>query len=542
MAQTDFTRQTYLIVDDMASIREFLRTLLRTLGATQLDQASTGAAAIARMEGKRYDVVLCDYNLGPGRNGQQVLEEARHRALIGVAAIFIMVTAEKTRDMVMGAVEYTPDAYLTKPFTMDLLKTRLATLFERKSGLGGVDRALRSGDHGAAIAGLNRLLAAKPGNPTDLLRLKADVCLTANRLDEAMAIYDALLANRALNWALLGKGKILFQNKQYGQAGDIFARLLDSEPHFLLAYDWLAKTQVAEQDYDGAEQTLKKAVALSPRNIERQQRLGELILKQGDGKAAEAVFERAVALARHSVLNHPSLHAGLAKSKSVNQKHNEALKIIGDIGKTFVDHREAAIYQASAMAIVKQDQGDTSGAAAALQAAEQSIVELGSGLPPRLSLEMMATCWRLGETQKATALLQQAIGNNHDDHAFLAEVVRVCHDTGLAEAADTAIRQIQRDIVRANNAGVGLIKQGDFDAAVKLLREAAEEMPGNKTINLNAAKAWIIQMENRGPSSEGIQAVRGYVARVQKANPNDWRLADLQSRLRQLAIQVPKTR
>ncbi len=538
MAQIDFSTRTYLVIDDDVTMRALIRGLLRSLGATHLDQARDGNEAIAHLEKQRYDVVLCDYNLGSGKDGQQILEEARHRALIGIEAIFIMVTAENTREMVMGAVEYTPDTYLSKPVTLDLLKTRLARLLERKSGLAGVDRALRSGNHGAAIVELNQLLAAQPRHRTDLLRLKADVCLAAHRHDEAMAIYDEVLADLAPSWAHLGKGKILFRKKQYGPARELFTRLLEQDRHCILAYDWLAKTQVAAQAFDAAEQTLKQAVALSPRNLDRQQRLGELALKSGDGQVAEAAFTRAVALARHSVLNHPSLYAGLAKSKSVNGKVNEALKVLGDIRKSCRDHREAALYESIALAMVQQDRGDTSGAAAALQTAVQLIVELGAELSPRLSLEMINTCLRLGETQKASVFLQQAIANNHDDHEFLAEVVHVCHETGLAQEADSAIRQIQQDIVRTNNAGVLLIKQGDFEAAVQRLDAAAEEMPANKTINLNAAKAWIIKMENLGPSDEGVQMVRRYVARVQKAAPNDWRLADLQARLRQLALKV----
>ena len=539
MAHADFSSQTYLVIDDLVAMRALMRGMLRSFGAIHLDQARDGADAIALMERTRYDVVLCDYNLGLGKDGQQVLEEARHRALIGVETIFMMVTGENTRAMVMGAAEYAPDTYLTKPFTIDLLKPRLIRLFERKSGLAGVDRALRAGNHGAAVEQLNQLLVAKPGNRIELLRLKAEICLTANRHDEAMAIYDNVLANlTTLNWAHLGKGKILFQKKQYAQAREVFTQLLERDPDCILAYDWLAKTQMAEQSFGEAEQTLKQAVALSPRNLARQQRLGELALKKGDGKVAEAAFKRAAELARHSVLNHPSVHAGLARSKSLNRKHHEALKVAEDIGKTFSDHPEAAIYQASAIAVVQQDRGDASGAAAALQAAEQAIAERGEGLSPRLALEMIKTYTRLDETQKASVLLQRAIANNHDDQEFLAEVLRVCHATSLAQEADVTIRQIQRDIVRTNNAGVGLIKQGDFDAAITLLNTAAEEMPGNRTVNLNAAKAWILTMETRGSSTEGIQAVRRYIARVKKAAPNDWRLIDVQSRLQQLALKV----
>lgn len=538
MEQVDFSSKHYLLIDDFSAMLALMRGMLRSFGATRLDQAHDGEEAIKLMERTRYHVVICDYNLGPGKNGQQVLEEARHRNLIGVDAIFMMVTGETSREMVMSAMELAPDTYLTKPFTINMLKIRLAKLFERKANLAGVAQTLMAGNHDAAIAELNDLLALNPNNRADLLRLKADICLTTNRLEEAMTIYESVLEDLVLDWARLGKGKLLFERKQYAEARAIFTHLLESDPNFILAYDWLAKTQVAELSFDEAEQTLKKALQLSPRNHNRQQRLGDLALQNNDGQTAETAFERAVVLARHSVLNHPSLYAGLAKSKSINKKFDQALKVVGDIGKRFVDHLEAAIYEASTLAVIKQDRGDKCGALAALKTAEQSIAVLGGELSSRLSLEMVKTYSRLGETEKASALLEQAIANNHDDHEFLTEVVRICHETNLAQKADMAIRRIQEFIDRTNHAGVRLTKEGDYDAAIQLLHEAAEEMPGNRTFNLNAAKAWLIKMESRGASTEGIQMVRRYIARIKKAAPNDWRLADIQSRLQKLAIKV----
>lgn len=537
MAPVDFSSKTYLVVDDFADMRAMIRNMLASLGATRLDQARDGKEAIALMEQKHYDVVLCDYNLGPGKDGQQVLEEARRRSLIGVDSIFIMVTAENTREMVMGAVEYAPDNYLTKPFSKDLIKSRLIKLFERKADLAAVNRALTARDYIGAINELDRLIAARPRNLAELLRLKADLCLSANRLDEAQAIYDQVLQKRDLNWAHLGKGRVFFQRKQYGEAHEVFVHLVELDPNYVAAYDWLARTQVAEEAFAEAEQTLKKAVRLSPRHVERQQRLGDLALDNGDGETAEAALTRAVNLAKHSVLNHPALHASLAKAKSANGKHDEALKVAANIASTFAEDPEAAVYQASAAATIHANKGDREAAAKALQEAEAALADAPE-LSAALALEMARVCARLGETERATGFLHRAIANNHDDHEFLAEVMRVSHEGGLAEKTDLAIRGIQQEIIKTNNTGVRLIREGDYEAAVALLRQAADEMPGNKTINLNAAKACIIKMENLGVTSEDVQQVRRCIERVEKSAPDDWRLADVKTRLREIALKL----
>ena len=88
-------------------------------------QVKALAEAIGLLRNHKYDVVLCDFNLGDGKNGQQLLEEAKITNLIGPACAWIMITAEKTTEAVMGAVEYQPDGYLLKPITAAQLQTRL---------------------------------------------------------------------------------------------------------------------------------------------------------------------------------------------------------------------------------------------------------------------------------------------------------------------------------------------------------------------------------------------------------------------------------
>lgn len=532
----NFAQKGFLVIDDFADMRTAIRSILRSLGVNLIDQARDGNDAIAQMTAKRYDVVLCDYNLGPGKDGQQVLEEARYRHLIGVDSIFVMITAENTREMVMGAVEFAPDNYLSKPFTKELLRTRLTKLFERKADLEPVNKALMAKDFAAAIVRLDRLIAGSPKNLPELYKLKSEICLDARRLDEAMAIYERVLATREVPWARLGVGKVLFGRKLYAQAQEVFREMVARDPNLIVAYDWLAKTQTALEQFTDAEQTLQAASRLSPRGLGRQQLLGDLALGNGNTLVAEGAFTRAVALAKNSVLNHPALFARLARSKSANGRHAEALKVVGEIGKLFADQPEAPFYAATTTAIVKQNAGDATGAREALSAAEECLGRLGNGArASTTALEMAKTYSRLGETEKAAALLNRAIANNHDDDEFLMELVQACRQTGLEYDAETAIREIRDQVVKTNNLGVRLIKQGEFAAAIQHLRTAADEMPDNKTINLNVAKAIIMKMEKTGASDEDIVAVRQYVERVHRLAPDDWRLADIISRLRQLS-------
>lgn len=112
MALWNLKGRTILVVDDFPEMRSMLRSMLAMYGADTIEQARNGEEAIGRMQARRFEIVLCDYNLGEGKDGQQVLEDAKRRDLLPYDTTFVMVTAENTPEMVMGALEYQPDAYL----------------------------------------------------------------------------------------------------------------------------------------------------------------------------------------------------------------------------------------------------------------------------------------------------------------------------------------------------------------------------------------------------------------------------------------------
>lgn len=61
--------QSLLVVDDFGDMRGMLRSMLSSIGVAEIDTAINGREAIEALERKRYDVILCDYNLGPGKTG-----------------------------------------------------------------------------------------------------------------------------------------------------------------------------------------------------------------------------------------------------------------------------------------------------------------------------------------------------------------------------------------------------------------------------------------------------------------------------------------
>ncbi len=128
----DFAQRRFLVIDDQPMAREALRTIAQTVGAFAVEFAANYQDALYRIRNNTPDIILCDYILGDGRSGQQLLEELRRFNLLKDEAIFMMVTGEQSYEQVVSAVELVPDDYIIKPFSPDKLLLRLARIMAKK--------------------------------------------------------------------------------------------------------------------------------------------------------------------------------------------------------------------------------------------------------------------------------------------------------------------------------------------------------------------------------------------------------------------------
>src|SRR6478736_5500556 len=65
-----------LVVDDYNTMIRIIRNLLKQLGFENVDDASDGSSALAKMQGKKYGLVISDWNMEP-MTGYDLLREVR---------------------------------------------------------------------------------------------------------------------------------------------------------------------------------------------------------------------------------------------------------------------------------------------------------------------------------------------------------------------------------------------------------------------------------------------------------------------------------
>ncbi|PKM43702.1 MAG: response regulator [Gammaproteobacteria bacterium HGW-Gammaproteobacteria-1] len=397
----DLAKKTVLVIDDFQNMRATLRQMLLSIGVQEVDSALKAEEALERMRAKRYDIVLCDYNLGSGMDGQQLFEAARAEGIIGHGTIFIMVTAENSSEMVMGALEALPDAYLTKPFTKDLLRARLARALPRKAPLQKVDDALRKGDTAGAVAHLDRLLAGNPANTPELLRLKAELALNSGDTATAAAACRQALDARPAAWALTLLGRIAARDGQPAEAEKLFREAIALTPAYMAAHDGLAAVLEAGGDAQAACDLLVAAVERSAKSLPRQLALGRLAQALKKTDVAERAWRRAIALARQMEKDHPAYHAALAATLALKGDNRDAQAALKKLAQEFRSHPETPWWTV----VAKLNMLGTAPTADRTALMQELDALAQAGPPPRDAAAQLAPVLRaLGENERATRL------------------------------------------------------------------------------------------------------------------------------------------
>ena len=292
----NYRDKVFFVIDDQASTRQSLRTTIQNMGGVQVIFGANYKDAISKLKSSRRapDIVLCDFNLEEGRDGQQLFEEMRKSKLIYEHTIFIMVTSERSYESVMSVAELSPDDYILKPFTPDLLHLRLDRVAAKKIFLKHFYIAKLKNDLTGALAVLDHLeLTSEGSGPYRFLvkRNRAETLLLANRTADAIKHYESILSIYPFPWAKLGLARALVADKKLSKAQRLIDQVVEENPHYLAAFDAKAQVCQAQGDFDTAQKIIQETVNKNPRNWSRKQSLAEAAMLNRDEKTARAVMD-----------------------------------------------------------------------------------------------------------------------------------------------------------------------------------------------------------------------------------------------------------
>ena len=534
----DWASKNYLVVDDFIGVRQLLREALRSLGAKNIDQAASGGEAIGLLAKTRYDVVLCDFNLGDGKNGQQVLEEARVRNLLLPSSVWMMVSAEKSVESVMGAAEHQPDAYLVKPITEGVLLTRLNRAWHRKQVFRPIDQAYADKDYLRAARLCDEQIAASRVHEIELLRMKARLMEKSGEPEKAREAYERVLAQREYQWARAGLAKIRLANGEFEAARQMFQGVIAENRYYIDAYDQLALVWQGMGKLEEACSILERAAKLSPNSVPRQRNLGQVCLKLGNVGMAEKAFRKCIAIGEYSVRRTPDAYLGLARVCGLKNDPKEAQALLQAAQREFGEaHPDIDLRAKITEGLVYHESGDYRRARKAGDELEALLGSRDDRPDTATCLEMATLLFAVGVKEAPVELLCYVIRNNHDNAVLLDEVQAIFDKARLTEEGGDLIRASKKEAADLMNQGVLLWKTGKLKEAVEWMREARAKLPNNQRILFNAAQVLISHMRERGFDEALSLEAHAVLAHVDRLQPGQQRFAQL---MEQLAALAPK--
>ncbi len=518
MALWSLKGKKVLIIDDFAEMRSSLRNMLLSYGADEITTAATGEDAVLHLCQHNFDIILCDYNLGDGKDGQQVLEEAKHRNRLPYSTVFIMVTAENTLMMVMGALEYQPDEYLSKPFTQSVLQRRLQRQLDKKETLKPLSRALKQKNTPKAIALCEQLISESSRSRNDLLKLKCELLIEEQEHEQALTICQEILNTHPILWPLHLIGTIYMLQDEYTQAQNIFENIIKENANFIAAYDSLSQCQRKLENHSGAQKTLMAAVEKSPKSVNRQRSLAETAEYNGDFITAEQARRRVIRFGRNSILHQATDYHDLAMMQIQNNNTKESLRTVELLTSEFKDDDQAKLIASLTKTKIYEKADNKKLAMESIQHAIKLFDRDPSGANNQLTMELIQACLDYDLVDEANRVATHLANNNHDNLELLNGICDIYRTAGMGEFANEIIEKVRIEITKINNRGVELLEAGQLDDAIALLEKTMIYAQNNQVINSNIAQAYLMKIKQSGHQEVLYKKARTTIDNI-KNNP-----------------------
>lgn len=511
-----YHKKQVLIIEDLAEMRSSLKSMLGNMGVQHVETIGNGEDALEKLRSTHYDIIFSDYELGRGKDGQQVLEECRAAKLVKAETIFIMVTAAQTVEMVMGALEYEPDGYIAKPVTLEILRTRLNKIVRTKEVYRDINAAIDRRDTSAALDACNRLAVEKPKFALAAYRIKGKLLIEAGRHEEARDIFETVLGIKRVGWAVLGMAKVHYFAGEFEEARKLLEGLATTNAKYVEAHDWLAKVLEMQGKYNAAQKVLEKAVATSAKSVLRQQALARLAEMNNDYDVMYKACRKSIALGKNSYFRNPQIYISLAKSIQPRIKHGsmrdqklaftEAMGLI-ESARTEFDNMDqltsikAALIEAQTLFNAgKQNEGKL-----AFKFAQMQLEKAGNlNLDDKLDIMLARLALDDENAAKAYAemLLSQVRGNRRLENKYYGVM-----ETHLSGKHDERLALMKKR-------GEELTNRGDWEDATDVYLRASQLKNSDDDVRLSALRAAVGMFKNGRKDNSKIKEIDDILAQL----------------------------
>jgi len=539
MAYSGYENLRILIVDDFDNFRMTMAKILMEHGVQAVDSAVSANEALKYCREKSYDLILCDYNLGRGQNGQQILEQLRSERILRSHCLFILVSAESSKSIVMAAYDSEPDAYVTKPITAKSLLQRVDRLLLQRDELIDLNKAIENGALIEAIELCQQKIAAASRYTAQCQKLLGQLYLETEQYGLAERVYTDALEVRALDWAKVGLAKVKRLQGDLNTSSQWLGEIIGSNPLCMQAYDELAITSQAQGDIEQVQAVLQQAVQISPMALLRQQNLAKTADENNDLAVAANAWRRTVRLSENSCYDQLSSHmsflrasAALFKEHSDQAKElsRDALKVADAMGSRFELDSQEKVQMKLLESQVQNGLGNDVRARELMDDAETLIEKQGVQLSLEAELDRVQAKFAAGDDAQANVLLQSLTNDSKGDDEALQKIDRL-----LEEPVSDVNRQ---RVAQINKEGIGLYNDNRFKESIACFQHAKRLFPNHIGVHLNLVQALVAEMREFGVQSEPMDLTLDVIKKIEKqitaTHPQFQRFRQLHEMVRRL--------
>lgn len=513
MDKLDYADKRCLIVEDRRPFLTLLKGLLSSLGAKKIDTETNAELALRACRKVAYDIIISDLHLGSDKkNGFEFLEEIRKCHLISPSTVFIMISGDSARSMVLGSLEKQPDDYLIKPFSQAQLNSRITRAKNRRLTLASLYSLIEHQKYDLSIETCKHFLDVGTKYTAHCIQILVQLYWQTEQYDKAEEILQKQLDEREIQWAISAMARTQLLKENYVGAIDLAKQAIDASRNDVDSYDILAEAYLKNAMPDEALKYIKQALSLSPLSIERHYSVCNIARINDDYQTAMQSAQSIFELSKRSVhrnVNHmcsyirsildAAEHADDAKeSNKLKQDAVYALKKIKmDANTSIVQNGfDFAIFEQlveARLAFLNKEHNESK---KVLEEAQIKIEQQFSQFPVSLAAESLKSMLDLGDFEDAikvrSALLEQD-----------AEL-----DSNIEHSMSAAFDQVsgkQGEYIAFNKEGIERFSDGQFQSAYDSFCEAKKISPMNIGVTLNLLQSIVKLLQMSDIAQPGLQ-------------------------------------
>lgn len=544
MPDLRYEKMQALIIDDFDSFRDMLFSMLQQFGIPKIDVAMSGAEGLRLCSHNTYDIILCDQNLGKGKSGQQVLEVLRHTTNKNSDSLFVLISAESNKSIIMASFDYEPDDYLTKPITAHTLNQRLERLLSQRLALTPIYKALKDAKFDQAIDLCRTEIASNQRYKNYCQKLLGNLLLKMEYLDDAEQLYRNILEVRQLDWAMLGMANVKKSKGDSLSAQQWLEEIIQFNPLCLKAYDALADILRERDDTAALQLLLQQALEYSPLSILRQQALGEVSLQNNDILTATTAFRKAVKLGENS--HYDNLNCLINFVRSVIQLSvfdktmaksmlRDAMKAVTDLPVRFGKNIDTKV---SAHLLEVQLQvacGDPKKSKEAMSAANGLIEKDKASLALWTKIEWVSALRAMGNIAEADRITAELLTQYSSSEEDLQQIDHLLDEPSSAKN--------KKFVASINKEGITHYEAQDFSRSALSFKRALRKLPKHIGLRLNLLQTLIELLKKDRSNSllieEAQQVVNAVASTISPNHKQYQRFRQLEAALKDTMNAAP---